>query len=99
MFLFYQDISGALRQASYSKQSWTTDTSLIIPNTTDARNNTPLAATIQTLPDGSNEVCDLHYRFTSGLPKVPTVIDISILYPYKQQSLRPPLHLWKMGNP
>ena len=47
-YVFFQDISGTLRQAFYSQtaQSWTSERSLTIPDTTDARIHTPLSAII-----------------------------------------------------
>ena len=47
-YIFFQDINGSLRQAvhSASTQSWITDLSVFVPNTNDARNNTPLTAFI-----------------------------------------------------
>ena len=47
-YVFFQDISGTLRQAFYSQtaQSWTSERSLSIPDTMDARIRTPLSAII-----------------------------------------------------
>ena len=57
-YVFFQDINGSLRQALYSPAtfSWAADMDLIIPGSVDARNNTPLSATIDIVPDGSDEV-------------------------------------------
>ena len=57
-YVFFQDINGSLRQASYSPTtlSWTAGMDLIIPGSIDARNHTPLSATIDVAFDGSDEV-------------------------------------------
>ena len=57
-YVFFQDISGSLRQASYSPTalSWTAGMDLIIPGSIDARNHTPLSATINIAFDNSDEV-------------------------------------------
>ena len=57
-YVFFQDINGSLRQALYSPTtlSWTADIALIIPGSADARNNTPLSATINIAIDDSDEV-------------------------------------------
>ena len=56
-YVFFQDINGSLRQAYYSQtaSSWTSDINQIIPNTTDAKSNTPLAA-VPLYNSGNDEV-------------------------------------------
>ncbi|MCJ1326025.1 hypothetical protein MMC10_002688 [Thelotrema lepadinum] len=46
--VFFQDANGTLRQAQLSTTTgaWTTSLNFVIPNTTDARNNTPITAMI-----------------------------------------------------
>lgn len=49
--VFFQDFNGSLRQVYYSQNtlSWTSGTSQIIRNITDARRITPLAAVIESV--------------------------------------------------
>jgi len=55
-YVFFQEHSGSLRQINYSQTtlSWTSGTSKVIPGTTDARRNAPLAAVI--IPSSNDEV-------------------------------------------
>jgi len=84
LHVFYPDISGALREALYlaSTGSWETDVSMIIPNTTDARNNTPLSAVISSGFDGSDEVKGTDILLLLELTRAGTA-DNSLLHPSK----------------
>ena len=80
-YIFFQDVSGALRQDIYSQstQSWTRDISNIIPNTTDARSNTPLSATIGMALDGSDQVTrSIPFKVLNLI--IIVFIDLSFLY-------------------
>ncbi|MCJ1311268.1 hypothetical protein MMC25_004939 [Agyrium rufum] len=56
--VFFQDLNGTLRQAIYSSssQEWNTGDDLLIPYTSNARENTPMSAIINTYLAGQDEI-------------------------------------------
>lgn len=93
-YVFFQDDSGTLRQVYYSQTtlSWTSATSKIIPDTTDARRNTPLAAVSVSSPDDQ-----VKHLFWDTIHDLIMAIDITILYFYEQQSVGKIICFWRLG--
>lgn len=94
-YVFFQGLNGSLRQIYYSQMtlSWTSSISQIIPDTTDARRNTPLAAVI-----GSSPYNEVKHLFWNTIRNLIMAIDITVLYFYEQQSVGKIIFFGRLGS-
>lgn len=102
-YIFFQDTSGDLREGYFSQDTreWTIGISSVIPYTSDARNNTPIAAMIDEVIVGEVTILAslIHAEIRLLIiSRVTKRIDNSILYCEKQYDCSAYIYRWDMAR-